>query len=39
MAKFVRFEEEITATEGTNPKTVLGSNLGEDFGFRDNFFL
>jgi hypothetical protein len=36
--KFVRFGEEIKGTEATNPKTVLGSSLGEDYGFRDNFF-
>jgi hypothetical protein len=32
------FEEEITGTEVTNPKTVLGSSLGGDVGFTDNFF-
>jgi hypothetical protein len=25
-------------TKVTSPKTVLGSSLGENFGFRDNFF-
>jgi hypothetical protein len=30
------FGEEITGTMVTNPKTVLGSSLGEDVGFRDN---
>jgi hypothetical protein len=34
----VCFGEEITGTEVTNPKTVLRSGLGEDFGFRDNFY-
>jgi hypothetical protein len=38
-AKFVRFGKEITGTKVTNPKTVLGSSLSEDFGFRDNFFF
>jgi hypothetical protein len=33
------FGEEIKGTKVTNSKTVLGSNLREDFGFRDNFFL
>jgi hypothetical protein len=30
------FGEEITGTQVTNPKTVLGSNLGEDVVFMDN---
>jgi hypothetical protein len=33
------FSEEITGTEVTNLKTVLGSNLDEDVGFRDNNFF
>jgi hypothetical protein len=38
--KIVCFGEEITGTKVTNPKTVLGSSLGADVGFRDhNFFL
>jgi hypothetical protein len=32
----VCFGEKITGTKVTNPKTVLGSSLGEDVGFRDN---
>jgi hypothetical protein len=36
--KIVCFGDEITGTKVTNPKTVLGSSLGEDVGFRDNFF-
>jgi hypothetical protein len=34
--KIVCFGEEITGTKFTNPKTVQGSSLGEDAGFRDN---
>jgi hypothetical protein len=37
MTKFVSFGEEIIGTKVTNPKTVLGSSLGEDLGFRDNY--
>jgi hypothetical protein len=37
--KFICFGEDITGTEATNPKSVLVSCPGEDFGFRDNFFL
>jgi hypothetical protein len=37
--KIVCFGEEITGTKITNPKTVLGSSLGKDVGFRVNFFL
>jgi hypothetical protein len=34
------FGEEVTGTKVTDPKTVVGSSLGEDVGFRDgNFFL
>jgi hypothetical protein len=29
--------EQITGSNVTNPKIVLGSSLGEDFGSRDNF--
>jgi hypothetical protein len=35
--KNVCFSEDITGTKVTNPKTVLGSNLSEDFEFRDFF--
>jgi hypothetical protein len=38
-AKFGRFGEEVTGTKVTYPKTVLGSSLGEGFGFRDNFSI
>jgi hypothetical protein len=38
-AKFVRFVEEITGTEVTNPKTALSSSLCEYFRFRDNSFI
>jgi hypothetical protein len=34
--KIVCFGEEITGTEVTNPKTALGSSLGEDVEFRDD---
>jgi hypothetical protein len=37
-AKFVGFGEEIRGTTVTNPKTVLGTSLGEEVVFRDNFF-
>jgi hypothetical protein len=42
--KIVCFGEEITGTKITNPKTVLGSSLGEDVKFRnddddDNFSI
>jgi hypothetical protein len=33
------FGEDIIGTKVTNPKSVLVSNPGEDFGFRDNFFV
>jgi hypothetical protein len=33
------FSEEITGTEVTDLKTVLGSSLDEDVGFRDNNFF
>jgi hypothetical protein len=36
--KLLCFGEEITGTKVTNSKTVLGSSLGEDVGFGDNFF-
>jgi hypothetical protein len=29
--------EEITGTKVTNPKTLLGSSLGEDVRFRDDY--
>jgi hypothetical protein len=34
--KILCFGEEITETKVTNLKTVLGSSLGEDIGFKDN---
>jgi hypothetical protein len=34
--KIACFGEEITGTKFTNLKTVLGSRLGKDVGFRDN---
>jgi hypothetical protein len=33
------FGEEITRTKVTNPKTISGSSLDEDAGFRDNNFF
>jgi hypothetical protein len=38
MKKIICFSEEITGIKVTNPKTVLGSSLGED-GFRNNNFF
>jgi hypothetical protein len=37
--KSVCFEEEITGTEVTKPKTVLVSGIGVDSDFRDNNFF
>jgi hypothetical protein len=34
--QIVHFGKEITGTKVTSPKTVLGSSLGEDVGFRNN---
>jgi hypothetical protein len=39
MTKVVCFGEEITGIMVTDPRTVLGSRLGEDVRFRNNFFL
>jgi hypothetical protein len=36
--KIFLFGEDITGTEVTNPKTVLGPSPGEDVGFRDHFY-
>jgi hypothetical protein len=39
LTKVACFGAGITGTKVTNPKTVIGSSIGEDVAFRDNFFL
>lgn len=37
--RFVRFGEDCRNQGHKHQKTVLGSSVGKDFGFRDNFFV